>query len=139
MGLRNARSTRGTQMIGMLRHSGFMPKSKTITGNTTVTAADSGTTFLVGAADLVVSLPATVLNLYFRFVLLAAGLSAGTGLQLSPVAADNVYGNGLTAVDDKDLILAGASDRAGDMVELFGDGAAGYVITDIIGTWSKQA
>jgi hypothetical protein len=139
MGLRNARTTRGSAMFGMIQSTGFMSKQKALSADYTVKASDSGMTFFIDAADLVLTLPATRKGLWFRFVLRAAGLSVGTGLQLSPAAADNIYGNGLTAVDNKDLILAGAGDRAGDSVVLEGDGAAGYAITNVIGTWSKQA
>lgn len=136
---RAATLSKGPVRAGMIENSGFKRKTAALTTSRTLKASDSGTLFFVDAADLVIGLPATAKGLEFTFVLRAAGLSAGTGLSISPKAADNIYGNGLTAVDDKDLILAGASDRAGDMVTVVGDGAAGYTITRVIGTWSKQA
>lgn len=109
------------------------------TASFTVTKEQSGTTFLCDAADLVATLPATEAGLHYRFLLGTAGLSAGTGLQISPAAADAINGNGLTSVDDKDLILGGAADREGDMVELIADGVDGWFICALSGTWTKQA
>lgn len=117
----------------------YMEPVAVVTDDTTVTAAESGKTFLVGAADKVITLPATAAGLRYRFVLQAAGLSAGTGLSISPQAADAIHGDGLTSVDDKDLILAGSGDAEGDMVELLGDGVDGWYIVAVVGTWSKQS
>lgn len=103
-----------------------------------VTAADSGKTFIVTAADKVASLPATAAGLRFRFVLAAGGLSTGTGLSISPVAADKIMGNGFTSADNKDAILAGSGDREGDTLDLIGDGVDGYYIVGAIGTWSRE-
>jgi hypothetical protein len=105
----------------------------------TVAAADSGKIFKITGADKVASLPATAAGLRYTFLMTTAGLSTGTGLSISPVAADKIMGNGLSEVDNKDLILAGSGDRNGDLVEIVGDGADGWFITRVIGTWSKQA
>lgn len=103
-----------------------------------VTTGDSGVVFEAGAADLVFTLPATAAGLHYTFVLAAAGLSAGTGLSISPNAADQIIGNGFTPADDKDAICAGSGDRAGDMIELVGDGNLGWYITGVIGTWTRE-
>lgn len=139
-GLAYARDTRGRRLIGMIHGLVFRAKQRTITGNVTLTEADSGSTIFVGAADVVVTLPATIPGARYRFVLLAAGLSAGTGLSISPNASDKIMGNGFTSADDKDAILAGAGDREGDTIEIEGDKAGdGWVILDVIGTWTRQA
>lgn len=139
MSLRSAATSRGPARYGMLEQARQKAPVITLTANRTLTPSDSGVTFLIGAANLVISLPATVAGLKFKFRMLAAGLTAGTGLSLSPVAADAIYGDGLTSVDNKDLILSGATDRLGDMVEVEGDGGQGYVMDHFIGTWSKEA
>ena len=113
-------------------------KVVTKTTNYPVVAADSSVTFLAGAADLVFTLPSTVIGLRYRFVLAAAGLSTGTGLSISPAAADKIMGNGFTSADDKDAILAGSGDREGDWIEVTGDGSAGWYITGISGTWTRE-
>lgn len=128
------------QVLGTGREIGRPRVPAALAANAALTVAgDSGNLILIGAVDLVITLPATAAGARFTFLLQAAGLSIGTGLSISPAAADAIHDNGLTSVDDKDLILAGASDREGDMVELVGDGIDGWYITAISGTWSKQA
>ena len=105
----------------------------------TLTAADSGALVIVTGVDKVLTLPATVAGLVYTIVLAAAGLSAGTGLSISPNASDKIIGNGFTAADDKDAILAGSGDRAGDSITLVGDGVDGWYITSLTGTWTRQA
>lgn len=110
-----------------------------IAGNVTLTALQSGSLFRVTAANAVVTLPATAAGLRYSFVLAAAGLSAAAGLALSPAAADKIMGNGFTAADNKDAILAGASDREGDAITLVGDGVDGWYIESLTGTWAREA
>ena len=104
-----------------------------------LTAAQSGQKF-VGAVDAVFTLPAAsagTKGVWYEFE--CGALSSGTGLSVSPAAADHIRGNGLTSVDDKDLINSGASDRLGDMVRLYCDGIHGWVIEAVVGTWAKEA
>lgn len=104
-----------------------------------LTAQQSGEKF-VGAVDAVFTLPAAAAALkgvWYEFE--TGALSVGVGLSVSPAAADHIRGNGLTSVDDKDLINTGATDRLGDMVRLYCDGVDGWVIEAVIGTWAKQA
>jgi hypothetical protein len=104
-----------------------------------LTAAQSGEKF-VGAVDAVFTLPAadaTTVGVWYEFE--TGALSGGTGLSISPAAADHIRGNGLTSVDNKDLINSGASDRLGDSVRIYCDGVDGWVIDAIIGTWAKEA
>lgn len=104
-----------------------------------LTAALSGAVILVTAADQTLALPATAEGLWYTVVLAAAGLSTGAGLAISPVAADQIIGNGFTPADDRDAILAGSGDRAGDALTLVADGVDGWYIVDVIGTWTRQA
>lgn len=104
----------------------------------TLTAAQSGTMF-VGAVDAVFTLPAAAAGTKGVWYIFSNGsLSSGTGLSISPNASDNVRGAGLTAVDDKDLINSGASDVLGDSAMIVCDGADGWIITSLTGTWAKQ-
>lgn len=104
-----------------------------------LTAAQSGQKF-VGAVDAVFTLPAAAAGTKGAWYEFECGaLSSGTGLSISPAAADHIRGNGLTAVDDKDLINSGATDRLGDMVRLYCDGVDGWVIEAVLGTWAKEA
>jgi len=105
----------------------------------TVTAGDSGATIIVTGVDKVMTLPATAAGLRYRFILAAAGLSAGTGLQIAPQAADKFMGNGFTSADAKKAILAGSGDREGDSIMLEGDGVDGWYIVGTVGTWTREA
>lgn len=107
--------------------------------NYTVLAEDTGTLFIVTAADLVLTLPSTAAGLHFRFQIAAAGLSSGTGLSISPAAADKIMGNGFTSADNKDAICAGSGDREGDYIDVTGDGVDGWYISGVSGTWTREA
>lgn len=108
----------------------------------TLTALLTGQKF-VGAVDAVFTLPASapaLKGVWFEFE--CGALSSGTGLSISPAAADAIGGNGLGVVVDKDLINSGASDRLGDMVRIYCTGATGataWRIEAIIGTWAKES
>ena len=104
-----------------------------------LTAAQSGQRF-VGAVDAVFTLPAAASatkGVSYEFE--TGAVSAGTGLSISPAAADHIRGNGLTSTDDKDLVNTGATDRLGDSVRIYCDGVDGWVIEAVVGTWAKQA
>lgn len=107
-----------------------------------LTAAQTGQKF-VGAEDAVFTLPAAAAatkGVWYEFEV--GALSTGTGLSISPAAADAIGGNGLTVVLDKDLICTGATDRLGDMVRIYCTGVAGataWRIEAVIGTWAKEA
>lgn len=102
--------------------------------NHTVAAADSGVVQLVDTTSTH-TLPATAVGDVYIF----QAKESGVGITISPAAADNIRGGGLTATDNKDLILTAATARAGDFVKLVADGSAGYAIAEISGTWTKEA
>ena len=103
-----------------------------------LTALQSGQRF-VGAVDAVFTLPSVVgaAGVWYEFE--CGALSAGTGLAVSPSALDHIRGNGLTSLDNKDLINTGATDRLGDAVRMYSDGVDGWVIEWVVGTWAKEA
>lgn len=101
-----------------------------------VTAADSGKTYYITAADVVASLPATAAGLTYTFIVNA--LSTTTGASISPVAADQIIGPGITAADDKDLINTAATDALGNFVTVVGNGTTGWVVTAMNGVWARQ-
>lgn len=106
---------------------------KSVTSNQTLTANDSGTTYIAQTADLVFTLPSTAADLRYTFV--CAAVSAGTGLSVSPAAADAIN----EGTDNKDLINSGATDALGDAVTLVGDGSTGWYTVSKIGTWAAEA
>lgn len=132
-------ASKGVVLGANLEISGIRLKVNLAAATQTLTAAQSGEKF-VGAVDAVFTLPAAgagTKGVWYDFE--AGALSAGVGLSLSPNAADHIRGNGLTSVDNKDLINSGASDRLGDEVRVYCDGVDGWVIDRIIGTWAKEA
>ena len=112
------------------------------TKNVTLTGAMSGTTFRADAADIVFSLPAAKEGMEFTFVIGADGLSTGTGLSISPQAADGIIIGGDGTVD-KDLIAAGASDAIGDAVTLRaianGGASCWAIISQIGSSWAQES
>lgn len=105
--------------------------------NRTMTPEESGAVVVCTAADLVISLPATEAGLSYTVV--SKVPSAGTGVSVSPVAADKFMGAGVTAADNKDLINSGASDVVGDCATFVGDGVDGYYVSSVVGTWAREA
>lgn len=101
--------------------------TKTLTSIT-----DSGLVQDVSVSS-VLTLPATVVGDTFIVRVAKAGLTVA----LSPAAADNIGGGGLTAVDNKDLIFT--NQPAGSFVQVGADGVNGYRIQRINGTATKEA
>ena len=114
---------------------GVKPRVRLITANQTLTAADSGTIFICNAADLVLTLPSTAEGLVYTFV--CAAVSVGTGMSVSPAAADNIN----EGVANKDLINTGATDVLGDSVTVVGTGTAAtaWYTTAKIGIFAAEA
>jgi hypothetical protein len=108
----------------------------------TLTKAQSGQKF-VGAVDAVFTLP-QVVNMDDKgifYVFQPGALSGGTGLSISPNAADGIGGAGLTSVVNKDLINTGATDAVGDEVRIECSGVPGtgaWVVTEMSGIWAKE-
>ncbi len=107
-----------------------------------LTASQSGLC-LVCAVDAVLTLPAVDADMKGVWYKAKVGtVSAGTGLSLSPAAADGIGGAGLTAVIDKDLINTGATDLITDYVTIQCTGKSGteaWKIVDVSGIWAKEA
>lgn len=119
--------------------SGIRRKVNLAAASQVLTAAQSGEKF-VGGVDAVFTLPAAAAGtkgVWYEFE--CGAVSVGTGLSIDPAAADHIRGNGLTSVDNKDLINSGATDRLGDFVRLYCDGVDGYIIESIVGTWAKES
>lgn len=100
------------------------------TADFVLTAADSGGTYIIGAADKVASLPATAIGLKYTFVVLVIGGS--TGFSISPTADDKINAK----ADNADLVNTQATSALGDSVTLVGDGVAGWLTTSVVGTWA---
>jgi hypothetical protein len=105
----------------------------------TVGASDSGKAFaVVGASSAtVVTLPATAAGLTYTIINVAQ--DADGAIQVSPVSADQIAGVDITEADNKDLINTSATQRCMDLVKVVGNGAAGWFVTDIRGTWAIES
>lgn len=107
------------------------------TASFSVSEEDSGTLFIIDGADVVCSLPATSPGLAFFFIVRT--LSTVTGFAVSPVAADQIAGKGITPADNKDIINTAATDAVGDLIGVVADATDGWWITNLLGTWAREA
>lgn len=111
-------------------------KSVAVTGNKTLAATDCGVEQVV-TANSVITLPATAASQVHTIVVGTTSTGAAPTVSISPAAADLIIGDGAAGVDNKDLV--GSSLRAGDRVTLVGNGGTGWVISEITGTWEREA
>ncbi len=111
-----------------------------LAGTKTFDAQDSGKLFCVtdaGDADAL-TLPAIADGLS-GITILAVGAFGTTAVTIDPAAADMILGPDISGADNKDLICTKATQRRGDFVTLsFGD-ADGYAVTEMRGTWAREA
>jgi len=107
---------------------------ETVAADRTLTCEDSGKIFIVTVDSKTITLPATKEGIEYTFI---NGAADGTvGITVSPDADDAVHY--ITSVNDKDLINTKGTAIKGDMVTIVGDGAAGWWVTAVKGTWAKQ-
>jgi hypothetical protein len=113
---------------------------ETLTGTKTFDAEDSGKLFCVtaaGDADAL-TLPAIAAGLS-GITILAVGAFGTTAVTIDPNAGDSILGPDITAADNKDLICTKATQRRGDFVTLIAGDADGYMVTEMRGTWAREA
>ena len=110
---------------------------ETKTSNYTVTTGDSGKTFVSSTDGVVFTLPAIAVGYSFKFVNNAPD---GTNeLTLSPNASDGITYAG-SSTDNKDLINTKATSRQGDYVVIASlDGTTAWQVTEVRGTFAKEA
>ena len=108
--------------------------SATVTESKTLAVADNGVAQVV-TADATLTLPATAAG--FNFTIVCGSQRGNVTINLSPVAADLIAGNGAAGVDNKDVIST--LGNYGDTISVRGDGANGWVITEVRGTWTREA
>jgi hypothetical protein len=113
----------------------------TVTGNKTLTAADSGIVQNVTVDNVIVTLPSTALGL--NYIIRNGGSYDGKiAVFVSPAAADGITGNGFTAAVNKDAINTKLTSKTGDEICIMGTGAAGvtgWVAQQVTGTWAREA
>ena len=110
---------------------------ETKTSNYTVTTGDSGKTFVSSTDGVVFTLPAIAIGYSFKFVNNAP--DGANALTLSPNASDGITYAG-SSTDNKDLINTKATSRQGDYVVIASlDGTTAWQVTEVRGTFAKEA
>lgn len=116
-----------------------------VTTSQTLTAEDSGKTFLIGTDALVMTLPSTSPGLEFTFINI--GAAGNNIITISPQAADGIAGTITLASSvvtrvgtvDTDLVNTKATSTKGNSVKIVGTGVAGtgaYYIVSSTGIWA---
>lgn len=120
-------------------------KIVTLTEDTTLSADDSGKTFLVATDALTITLPATVAGLEYTFI--NSGAAGNNIITISPQAADGIAGTITLASSivtrvgtvDTDLVNTKATSTLGNSVKIVGTGTTGtgaYIILSSTGIWA---
>lgn len=111
-----------------------------LSGTKTFDAEDSGKLFCVDAAGDAdaLTLPAIAAGLS-GITIMAIGAFGTTAVTVDPNAADMILGPNITGTDNKDLICTKATQRRGDFVTLIAGDADGYMVTEMRGTWAREA
>ncbi len=113
-------------------------KSATVTGNKTLTAADSGIVQDV-RDDAIITLPSTAAGLEFTINVGVNDEGNAPSVAISPAAADGITGNGFTAAVNKDAV---APSTPGALIRVTGTGTAGvtgWIVGEVIGEWTREA
>lgn len=106
-------------------------------GNYTVDAEDAGKFIWVDTDAVVITLPSVGGIAAFRVGNIAAyGVS---GVAISPAAADMIEGPDITAADNKDIINTKATAARGDWVQVNDGDANGWSVSQMVGTWAREA
>ena len=119
-------------------------QSVDVTSNKTLALADQGIVQNVRSSSAVVTLPATTAGAVFIIrnggAVVTNGPQGASGaavsVAVSPNASDQIAGNGFTAADNKDALNSG---NVGDYIMLVGDGTNGWGISELSGTWTREA
>jgi len=111
-------------------------KSQTKSADYTMTAADSGIVTYIDTDAKTITLPATVVGMVFTFV--NSGDDGDVKLTISPNSSDKIQGAGISAADNKDLVNTKSTAKKGDKVTLIGDGADGWFVSEMSGTWVRE-
>lgn len=110
---------------------------ETISANKTLDSEDSGKLFWVDTDAVTITLPAVATPALCKVV--NGGAFGTVAVTISPNANDSLEGPDITAADDKDVINTKATARRGDFAVLGFVDAAGYAITELVGTWAREA
>ena len=117
--------------------SAYDGNAELVASNKTLDVQDCGKEMYVTADAITVTLPATATEFHFVIV---NGMNDGDCLvTVSPNASDLITGPDYAGTDDKDWENTKATARAGDRIELAFRTATGYVVTNLVGTWTQES
>jgi hypothetical protein len=119
-----------------------------ITDNTTLTVHDHNKLITVGVDAKVITLPATVKGLRYRFSNI--GADGNNIITISPAAADGIAGiitlaSSVVALDgtvNKDVINTKATSKLGNSLTIVGTGTSGtsaWVVESSTGIWARES
>lgn len=108
-----------------------------ISANKTLDAEDSGKLFWVDTDAVTITLPAVAVGSLCKIV--NGGAYGAVAVTISPDANDSIEAPDITAADNKDIINTKATARRGDAVTLGDANADGYIVTNMVGIWARQA
>ena len=110
---------------------------ETKTSSATLTAADSGKTFVSATDGVVFTLPAIATGAVFKFV--NAAEDGTNTLTISPNASDGIQYAG-SKVDDKDVINTKATSKQGDFIVIASlSSTTHWSVTSVRGTFAKES
>ena len=110
---------------------------ETKTSNTTLTAADSGKTFVSSTDGVVFTLPAIATGEVYKFV--NAAEDGTNTLTISPNASDGIDYAG-SKTDDKDVINTKATSKQGDFIVIASlSSTTHWSVTSVRGVFAKES
>jgi len=116
--------------------------------DTTLTAAQSGMLFLVGADAKTATLPSSAaVGAGVKYAFLNKGADGAYGFTVSPNALDKLMGtfdNGkvlttLSGTEDKDIVNTKATANRGDYIVVESDGVDGWYVIGGKGIWTEES
>lgn len=102
----------------------------------TLDVEDSGKVFFV-AQSCVITLPAVATPPLCKIV--NAGPFGTVQISLDPNANDMIEGPNITAANNKDVVNTLATAKRGDYAVIGGFDADGYILSELKGTWAREA
>lgn len=105
--------------------------------NYTVDALDAGKVLHIATDAKAFTLLATVAGL--RLIFVNDGADAAVALTISPNANDKIMGPDIAGTDNKDQVNTKTTAIHGDYMVLVGDGADGWWIEEMRGTWAEES
>ena len=110
---------------------------ETKTSSATLTAGDSGKTFVSATDGVVFTLPAIAAGAVYKFV--NAAEDGTNTLTISPNASDGIEYAG-SKVDDKDVINTKATSKQGDFIVIASlSSTTHWSVTSVRGTFAKES